>query len=43
MAQLKAESEFADVPPEKTTTEQRRELAARYTGGPCWQGDDAQA
>ncbi|MEV6248184.1 hypothetical protein AB0M38_18585 [Streptomyces sp. NPDC051742] len=43
LAQLKAESEFADVPPEQMTPEQRQELAARYNGGPYWQGDDAQA
>ncbi|MFF8275360.1 hypothetical protein ACF05T_04455 [Streptomyces lateritius] len=43
LAQLKAESEFADVPPEKMTPEQRQELAARYNGGPYWRGDDAQA
>ncbi|MGS2587093.1 hypothetical protein [Streptomyces hebeiensis] len=43
LAQLKAESEFADVPPEEMTPEQYQELAARYNGGPYWQGGDAQA
>lgn len=43
LARLEAESEFADVPQEKMTPEQRQELAARYNGGPYWQGDDAQA
>ncbi|MFD9607972.1 hypothetical protein ACFWWS_01235 [Streptomyces sp. NPDC059083] len=43
LAQLKAESEFEDVPPEQMTPEQRQELAARYNGGPYWRGEDAQA
>ncbi|MCX4633170.1 hypothetical protein [Streptomyces sp. NBC_01443] len=43
LAQLKAESSFADVPPEEMTREQMRELAARYNGGPYYQGDGAQA
>ncbi|MEV6328561.1 hypothetical protein [Streptomyces sp. NPDC051909] len=43
LAQLKAESAFADVPPEQLTQDQYRELAARYNGGPYWQGADAQA
>ncbi|MFG2553934.1 hypothetical protein ACGFWF_28825 [Streptomyces sp. NPDC048581] len=42
LAQLKAESEFADVPPERMTREQMRELAARYNGGPYWRSEDAQ-
>jgi soluble lytic murein transglycosylase-like protein/uncharacterized protein YukE len=42
LAQLKAESEFADVPPEEMTRAQRQELAARYNGGPFWEGEDAQ-
>ncbi|WP_217208218.1 hypothetical protein [Streptomyces sp. AC550_RSS872] len=42
LAQLKAESEFADVPPERMTREQMRELAARYNGGPYYRSDDAQ-
>ncbi|MFF1497335.1 hypothetical protein [Streptomyces sp. NPDC058304] len=33
----------ADVLPEEMTREQMRELAARYNGGPCYQGDGAQA
>ncbi|WP_326773032.1 hypothetical protein [Streptomyces sp. NBC_01445] len=43
LAQLKAESEFADVPAEEMTPAQYQELAARYNGGPYWEGDDAQA
>lgn len=42
LAQLKAESEFADVPPERMTREQMQELAARYNGGPYYRSDDAQ-
>jgi hypothetical protein len=43
LAQLKAESSFADVPADQMTPEQYQELAARYNGGPGWQTDDAQA
>ncbi|MFI7408095.1 hypothetical protein ACIBU0_05410 [Streptomyces sp. NPDC049627] len=43
LAQLKAESEFADVPPEQMTRQQMQELAARYNGGPYYRSDDAQA
>ncbi|WP_330279691.1 hypothetical protein OHO83_20335 [Streptomyces sp. NBC_00569] len=43
LAQLKAESEFADVPAEEMTPAQYREPAARYNGGPYWQSDSAQA
>ena len=43
LAQLKAESDFADVPPEQMTREQMQELAARYNGGPYYRSDDAQA
>ncbi|MEV1020151.1 hypothetical protein [Streptomyces sp. NPDC050264] len=43
LAQLKAESEFANVPPEEMTQAQYQELAARYNGGPYWESDDAQA
>ncbi|MCX4596473.1 hypothetical protein OG819_44550 [Streptomyces sp. NBC_01549] len=43
LAQLKAESEFANVPAEEMTPAQYQELAARYNGGPYWQTDDAQA
>ncbi|MFB7967938.1 MULTISPECIES: hypothetical protein [Streptomyces] len=43
LAQLKAESEFADVPADKMTPAQYEELAARYNGGPYWEGDQAQA
>lgn len=42
LAQLKAESSFADVPADRMTPGQYRELAARYNGGPYWQSDDAQ-
>lgn len=42
LAQLKAESEFADVPPERMTREQMQELAARYNGGPYYRSEDAQ-
>lgn len=43
LAQLKAESDFADVPAEEMTPAQYQELAARYNGGPYWEGDQAQA
>lgn len=43
LAQLKAESSFADVPPEKMTRAQMQELAARYNGGPYYGSDAAQA
>ncbi|WP_405456609.1 hypothetical protein OG786_06595 [Streptomyces sp. NBC_00101] len=43
LAQLKAESSFADVPAEQMTPAQYQELAARYNGGPGWLTDDAQA
>ncbi|MFD6534677.1 hypothetical protein [Streptomyces sp. NPDC060184] len=43
LAQLKAESEFADVPAAEMTPAQYQELAARYNGGPYWEGADAQA
>ncbi|MFG2116702.1 hypothetical protein ACGFRB_29380 [Streptomyces sp. NPDC048718] len=43
LAQLKAESGFADVPPEQMTRAQMRELAARYNGGPYYESADAQA
>lgn len=43
LAQLKAESEFADVPAEETTPAHYQELAARCSGGPYWQTDDAQS
>lgn len=42
LANLKAESEFANVPADQMTPTQYRELAARYNGGPNWQGDHAQ-
>ncbi|MGH3929295.1 MAG: hypothetical protein ACRDTF_04890 [Pseudonocardiaceae bacterium] len=42
LANLKAESEFAPVPADHLTTAQYEELAARYNGGPNWQGDHAQ-
>ncbi|SCD48182.1 hypothetical protein GA0115253_100634 [Streptomyces sp. Termitarium-T10T-6] len=43
LAQLKAESEFADVPADKMTPAHYEELAARYNGGPYWEGDQPQA
>lgn len=43
LAQLKAESSFADVPPEQMTRTQMRELAARYNGGPYYEDPNAQA
>ncbi|WP_405800074.1 hypothetical protein OG291_00930 [Streptomyces halstedii] len=43
LAQLKAESGFADVPPEQMTRAQMQELAARYNGGPYYEDPDAQA
>ncbi|GHH06101.1 hypothetical protein [Streptomyces lanatus] len=42
LAQLKAESDFADVPPERMTREQMRELATRYNGGPYYRSEHAQ-
>ncbi|MCQ0023137.1 hypothetical protein M4914_09390 [Streptomyces somaliensis DSM 40738] len=42
LAQLKAESGFADVPPERMTRDQMQELAARYNGGPYYQDPRAQ-
>ncbi|MFG2975996.1 hypothetical protein ACGFYY_23840 [Streptomyces sp. NPDC048331] len=42
LAQLKAESSFADVPAEEMTPAQYQELAARYNGGPGWRTDEAQ-
>ncbi|MEV5613484.1 hypothetical protein [Streptomyces sp. NPDC052225] len=42
LAQLKAESGFADVPPEEMTDAQKQELAARYNGGPYWESGQAQ-
>ncbi|MGH8879935.1 MAG: hypothetical protein ACRD0P_21725 [Stackebrandtia sp.] len=39
---LKAASEFANVPAEDMTAEHYEELAARYNGGPYWQGSQAQ-
>ncbi|MFE4517843.1 hypothetical protein ACFRMQ_27045 [Kitasatospora sp. NPDC056783] len=43
LAQLKAESGFADVPADRMTPEQYQELAARYNGGPGYESSDAQA
>jgi uncharacterized protein YukE len=42
MADLKAQSSFADVPADEMTPAQYRELAARYNGGPYWESGDAQ-
>ena len=43
LAQLKAESEFANVPAEEMTPARCQELAARDNGGPYWRTDAAQA
>ncbi|WP_194235841.1 hypothetical protein [Streptomyces sp. CB01881] len=43
LAQLKAESPFANVPADRMTPAQYQELAARYNGGPFYAGNDAQA
>lgn len=44
LADLKAQSGFADVPAEQMTPEQYAELGARYNGGPSWDTNpDAQA
>ncbi|GAA2820497.1 hypothetical protein GCM10010470_64750 [Saccharopolyspora taberi] len=42
IADLKQQTEFADVPADQLTPGQMQELAARYNGGPHWQGEDAQ-
>lgn len=42
LAQLKAESSFADVPPEQMTRAQMQELAVRYNGGPYYEDPNAQ-
>ncbi|MFD0120193.1 hypothetical protein [Streptomyces virginiae] len=41
-AQLKAESGFADVPPEQMTRAQMQEIAARYNVGPYYESEAAQ-
>lgn len=41
VSDLKKSSTFALVDPEAMTADQGQELAARYNGGPNWQGDDA--
>lgn len=43
LAQLKAESGFADVPPDQMTRAQMQELAARYNGGPYYEDPHAEA
>ncbi|MFE7413484.1 hypothetical protein [Streptomyces laurentii] len=43
LAQLKAESGFANVPAQEMTPAHYQELAERYNGGPSWQTDDAKA
>lgn len=43
MADLKAQTSFADVPPQQMTDAQKAELAARYNGGPYWQVPQARA
>ncbi|MEY9815554.1 hypothetical protein RKD21_005811 [Streptomyces albogriseolus] len=40
--ELKAESDFADLPLEEMTVEQQQELATRYNRGPYWENDQAQ-
>lgn len=42
LADLKAQSDFAGVPADQMTPAQCQELAARYNGGPNWQGTVAQ-
>lgn len=42
LSQLKAESDFPDVPAGQMTSAQYQQLAARYNGGPYWQSDAAQ-
>ncbi|QUH05715.1 hypothetical protein HUO13_01840 [Saccharopolyspora erythraea] len=42
IADLKAQTEFADVPADQMSQEQMQELAARYNGGPYWRSEDAQ-
>lgn len=42
LANLKAESDFSAVPADQLTPAQYQELAARYNGGPHWQGEQAQ-
>lgn len=42
LANLKAESGFANVPAEEMTVAHYEELAARYNGGPHWQEAQAQ-
>ncbi len=42
LAQIKAETSFADVPAEELTEAQKREIAARYNGGPYWDLSKAQ-
>lgn len=43
LGQLKAESSFADVRAEAMTPARYQELAARYSGGPYGESNDAQA
>ncbi|GGM79224.1 hypothetical protein GCM10012275_57260 [Longimycelium tulufanense] len=42
LAELKQSTDFAHTEPDHMTVEQRRELAARYNGGPYWQRWKAQ-
>ncbi|MGP3686764.1 hypothetical protein ACTVZO_18985 [Streptomyces sp. IBSNAI002] len=42
LAQIKAETSFADVPADRLTEAQKREIAARYNGGPYWDLGKAQ-
>ncbi|WP_052489024.1 hypothetical protein [Streptomyces sp. 150FB] len=43
LAHEKAATEYADVPPERMTRAQMRDLAARYNGGPYYRVEAAQA
>jgi hypothetical protein len=43
LARMRAQSPYADVPPEGLSPDQLRDLATRYNGGPPhWRSDDAQ-
>ncbi|OEJ32424.1 hypothetical protein [Streptomyces subrutilus] len=42
LAQIKAETSFADVPADRLTEAQKREISARYNGGPYWDLGKAQ-
>ena len=42
LSELKQEAGYGLVEPSSMTPEAEREIAARYNGGPAWQGGDAQ-